>query len=213
MKTLPAENRSRSRNGDATAVSVVTGDERRLGPEASWVRVAALGYGLIILTFGVLGGWAAIAKIDKAVSAPGVVAIDTNHKTVQHLEGGIVREILVKEGEAVAQEAVLFRFENVQAKADYEVHENQLHALLAAEARLIAERDDKGDIAWPHEIAPKLGAASGAEAWDNQVMEDQTAEFNCEVRRRCSSRELSSYRMKSAASTWRKFRLSTRLNT
>ena len=172
MKSLPAENPSGNGNSKVLATYVGTGHERHPEPETSWVRVAALGYGLIILTFGVLGGWAAVAKIDRAVSAAGVVAIDTNRKTVQHLEGGIVREILVKEGEAVAQGAVLFRLENVQAKADYELNENQLHSLLAAEARLVAERDEKGDIAWPEEIAP-----SSSSVWD-QVMADQTAEFN-----------------------------------
>jgi HlyD family secretion protein len=157
----------------------VTGYERGLGPETSWVRIAALGYVLIFLTFGVVGGWAAVAKIDRAVSAPGVVAIDTNRKTVQHLEGGIVREILVKEGGAVAQGAILFRLENVQAKADYQLNENQLHSLLATEARLVAERDEKDDIAWPAEIAPpSSSSALDTEGWDNQVMADQAAEFN-----------------------------------
>jgi HlyD family secretion protein len=157
----------------------VTGYERGLGPETSWARIAALGYVLIFLTFGVVGGWAAVAKIDRAVSAPGVVAIDTNRKTVQHLEGGIVREILVKEGGAVAQGAILFRLENVQAKADYQLNENQLHSLLATEARLVAERDEKDDIAWPAEIAPpSSSSALDTEGWDNQVMADQAAEFN-----------------------------------
>ena len=67
MESLPAKNPSGNRNGDAPAASVVTGDGRRPEPETSWVRVAAVEYGLIILTFGVLGGWAAIAKIDRAV--------------------------------------------------------------------------------------------------------------------------------------------------
>ena len=164
MKSLPVEKTSGNR------------DDK---PASSWVRIAALGYMLIFLTFGVVGGWAAVAKIDRAVSAPGVVAIDTNRKTVQHLEGGIVREILVKEGEAVAQGATLFRLENVQAKANYQLSENQLHSLLATEARLVAERDEKGDIAWPEEIArPGSSGAWDTKAWDNQAMADQTAEFN-----------------------------------
>src|ERR1700722_3185761 len=111
MKRLPAENASSGGDGKPAPRSVASGPERPRGPGASWVRTAALGYGLIFLTFGVVGGWAAVAKIDRAVSAPGLVAIDTNRKTVEHLEGGIVREILVKEGEAVAERAILFRLE------------------------------------------------------------------------------------------------------
>ena len=140
---------------------------------SDWKRVAMTGYAIIFLTFGVVGGWATIAKIDRAVSAPGFVAIETNRKTVQHYEGGIVREILAKEGETVAQGAVLFRLENVQAKANYQILENQLASLLALEARLVAERDQAAEITWPDEIT------SGAEeAVDPRVMADQVAEFN-----------------------------------
>ena len=72
---------------------------------ASWLGIAVAGYILIFFTFGVLGLWAAVAKIDRAVAAPGVVSIETNRKTVEHFEGGMVREILVKEGQAVEKGA------------------------------------------------------------------------------------------------------------
>jgi HlyD family secretion protein len=134
--------------------------------------VAAAGYVLIALTFGVVGGWAAVAKIDRAVAASGVVAIETNRKTVQHLEGGIVREILVKEGETVGRGAILFRLENVQAKANYQLIQNQLYSLLAVEARLKAESDQKVEIAWPKELERDSG-----EAFDQHIVDDQEAEF------------------------------------
>ena len=142
--------------------------------DASWRRVAVAGYVLIFATFGVVGGWAAVAKIDRAVAAPGVVAIETNRKTVQHLEGGIVREILVKEGDAVGQGAILFRLENVQAKANYQTIESQLYTLLAIEARLIAERDQKAEITWPGELV----APNSDGAFDSHIAADQVAEFN-----------------------------------
>jgi len=142
--------------------------------DASWRRVAVAGYVLIFATFGVVGGWAAVAKIDRAVAAPGVVAIETNRKTVQHFEGGIVREILVKEGDGVGQGAILFRLENVQAKANYQSIESQLYTLLAIEARLIAERDQKAEITWSEElIAPNSDGA-----FDSHIAADQVAEFN-----------------------------------
>jgi membrane fusion protein, type I secretion system len=159
MKSLPADRPSS--NGENTK------------PAASWRGVAVAGYVLIFLTFGVVGVWAVVAKIDRAVAAPGVVAIETNRKTVQHLEGGIIREILVKEGEAVAQGATLFRLENVQAKASYQTIENQLHSLLAIEARLMAERDQRAKIMWPEELSPSSGAA-----FDSKIVDDQVAEFN-----------------------------------
>jgi HlyD family secretion protein len=148
------------------------GEWQRTSSRTSWRGVAATGYGLIALTFGVVGGWAAVAKIDRAVSAAGVVAIETNRKTIQHLEGGIVREILVKEGETVRQGAILFRLENVQAKANYLLIQNQLYSLLAVEARLTAERDQKTEIAWPQELAP-----AADKAVDKHIVDDQAAEF------------------------------------
>ena len=150
-----------------------SGDREHKRPETSWRRVAATGYVLIFLTFGVVGVWAAVAKIDRAVAAPGVVAIETNRKTVQHFEGGIVREILVKEGQSVDQGAVLFRLENVQAKANSQQLENQLYLLLAVEARLVAERDQKAEITLPEEIASSSGGGA-----DDHIVADEVAEFN-----------------------------------
>lgn len=138
-----------------------------------WLRTAVAGYLLIFLTFGVLGLWAAVAKIDRAVAAPGVVSIETNRKTVQHYEGGIVREILVKEGQAVEQGAVLFRLENIEAKANFETIRHDLDAYLAMEARLVAERDQKPQIAWPSDLIQRSGDPAAA-----QVVNDETAEFD-----------------------------------
>lgn len=138
----------------------------------NWLAIAALGYGLIFSTFGIVGGWAAVTKIDKAVEAPGTVSIETNHKTVQHLEGGIIRAILVKEGDNVAAGATLFRLENVQAKATFDSLANQLFSALATEARLIAERDQKDAIAWPREIEDRA-----ADPFVSHVMIDQQGDF------------------------------------
>ena len=57
-----------------------------------WKRPAILGYLIVTVTFFVLGAWSAIAKLDSAVVASGVVAVESNRKTVQHLEGGIIKE-------------------------------------------------------------------------------------------------------------------------
>jgi HlyD family secretion protein len=159
MKSLPADR--------------APGNRESKKPETSWRGVAIAGYILILLTFGVVGVWTVVAKIDRAVAAPGVVAVETNRKTVQHFEGGIVREILVKEGEAVDHGAILFRLENVEAKANYETIENQLHSLVANEARLVAERDQQPQITWPTEIG-----LSGGRVIDDHIGADQVAEFN-----------------------------------
>ena len=117
-----------------------------------WKRPAAIGYALITFTFLVLGGWSAVAKLDSAVTAPGIVAEGTGRKSVQHLEGGIVKAILVREGEHVAAGQVLFRLDPIQAESNFDLLQNQLDAFLAEEARLVAERDRATAIAWPDEI-------------------------------------------------------------
>lgn len=91
-----------------------------------WRVPAVAGYVVIVGTFLVLGGWSAFARLDSAITATGVVSAETNRKTVQHLEGGIVREIRVREGQHVQAGEVLFRLDLTQPKAGYELQRNQL---------------------------------------------------------------------------------------
>jgi HlyD family secretion protein len=144
----------------------------------NWQRVAGMGYALILSTFGIVGGWAAVTKIDQAVEAPGIISVETNRKTVEHLEGGIIRTILVKEGDSVEAGATLFQLENIQAKASFEMLDNQIYSSLGIEARLIAERDQKDSIAWPKEFDDRQDLALVS-----QVRADQQAEF---LKRRAS---------------------------
>lgn len=114
-----------------------------------------LGYGLIFLVFGVFGAWSAFAKLDSAVIATGSVTVESNRKRIQHYEGGIVREILVSENQAVNKGDVLFRLDPVQAKAQAEMLNGQLDAALALEARLLAERQKAEKIAFPQELVDR----------------------------------------------------------
>jgi HlyD family secretion protein len=137
-----------------------------------WKPVAATGYAVIILTFGFLGGWAAVAEIDKAVIANGYVSIETNSKTVQHFEGGIVKEILVKEGARVKEGDVLFRLQPIQAQANTDLLVQQLETSLALEARLVAERDSSKEIVWPAELESQM-----QEPYLKRALTDQSHEF------------------------------------
>jgi HlyD family secretion protein len=136
---------------------------------SEWRPVAFAGYTLIAMTFGVAGVWAAVAKLDKAVIATGFVETETNRKTVQHLEGGIVRQILIKEGDHVTEGQVLFRLEQVQAEANNESLSNQLDSALALEARLVAERDGARKISWPKEFTDRLIEPTLSHTLDDQI--------------------------------------------
>jgi HlyD family secretion protein len=137
-----------------------------------WRPTAISGYVLIFITFGIAGGWAAIAKIDRAVVAPASISVETNKKSIQHLEGGIVREILAKEGTHVDEGQVLLRLQKTQAQANSEIVKNQLYSLLALEARLIAERDNADKITWPLEFKNERPEVLSS------LQADQVSQFN-----------------------------------
>jgi len=116
--------------------------------------IAIMGYAIVFLTFGVLGTWAAVAKIDSAVFAPGTISLEGNRKVVQHLEGGIVEEILVKEADSVDEGDILLRLSGVEARSNLEVLNTRMNMALVAEARLLAERQVADRIDLPEEINP-----------------------------------------------------------
>ncbi len=106
----------------------------------------------IILFFGIFGLWSVIAKIDSAAVAEGFITVESNRKTIQHLEGGIVRNIFVKEGEEVKSGQPLMKLDDTQANASLEILQSQLNELMAEEARLVAERDGDKAIEWPEAL-------------------------------------------------------------
>ena len=82
-------------------------------PSDNYKRLSAIGIGVIVITFGVLGTWAACAPLGSAVIGHGMVAVESNRQTIQHLEGGMIRKILVHEGDAVRAGQVLFELDPV----------------------------------------------------------------------------------------------------
>ena len=99
-----------------------------------------------------LGGWAAFAPLNSAAVAPAVVKVEGNRKSVQHLEGGIVKELRVREGGKVATEQTLILLDDTQARAAVDVYSKQYDELTAQEARLIAERDGAAAVQFPQAL-------------------------------------------------------------
>jgi len=141
-------------------------------PSSDYRRVATTGYAVIVLTFFVLGGWAALANVDSAVIATGVVSVESKRQVVQHLEGGIVAEILVKDGQSVEQGQVLFRLDNTSSRANFDSVRAQLDTLLATEARLEAERAQASEITFPADLLARAG-----EPTVKAAIADQMAQF------------------------------------
>ncbi|MGH1573352.1 HlyD family type I secretion periplasmic adaptor subunit [Methylobacterium sp. P31] len=125
---------------------------------------AGLGFGAIVLVFGALGIWSAVAPLDQAAIAQGQIAVQGSHKAVQHLEGGIVREILVHETQAVRQGDVLFRLQPTQALAGADTLRKQVDVALATEARLVAEQSHAAAITFPPGLVARLSVPETATA-------------------------------------------------
>lgn len=133
--------------------------------------------GYAVLVFGVGGFllWASLAPIDGAVISPGNFVATSQNKTVQHLEGGIIKEILVKEGEPVEQGQPLMRLDDTAARTELaRLLLRQTH-LMATVARLDAEMTEADKIEVPKELA---GIATEAGASGPQpVIESQRQLF------------------------------------
>lgn len=115
----------------------------------SWRAVLWVGYGILFLFFGVFGIWAAFAPLGSGAIAVGQVEVAGSQKVVQHLEGGIIREIRVREGDIVKRGDVLMVLEGTQATVNQGRLVQRSLALMGEEARLIAERDDQEAIDFP----------------------------------------------------------------
>ncbi len=121
-------------------------------PKVQIRTIAITGILIVVAMFGGLGTWAATAELSSAAIAPGVIAVNSNWRTVQHLEGGIVDEILVRDGDHVERGDVVLRLDATQSEASLQIIDSQLNLARATEARLLAERDGHDAIAFPGDL-------------------------------------------------------------
>ncbi len=124
----------------------------------------------IFLIFGVFGTWAAIAQLTSAAIAPGVVAVDSNWRTVQHLEGGIVAEILVHEGDEVEEGQILLKLDPTRSDAQFNIIDSQLVLARATLARLTAERDGSRFIGFSNDLMDRMSEDNVAAAVAGQEL-------------------------------------------
>ncbi|SFJ95429.1 HlyD family secretion protein [Pseudovibrio ascidiaceicola] len=108
---------------------------------------------LVVILVGGVGLWGGLMEIRGAIIAPGTIVVETNTKNVQHMEGGIVRSIMVTDGDSVDAGETLLRLDDTVTRANLAVVTKQLDNLYSQEARLIAERDGEEEILFPTRAA------------------------------------------------------------
>lgn len=112
-------------------------------------RFRRFGITIILVIFGGFGLWAGLAPLSSAALAPGLVAVESYSKTVQHLEGGIVKEIAVRNGDYVKAGQVLVVLDDTQPKAQLEILNGQYYIALAKESRLLAQQNNADAVVYP----------------------------------------------------------------
>jgi len=118
-------------SAESSSVQALSGNTGRAARIGLW----ALGIG-----FGGFLLWAALAPLDEGVPAQGMISIDTKRKTVQHLTGGLVKEVLVGEGDHVTEGQLLLKLDEAVARANFESARQRYVGLRAMEGRLQAEQ-------------------------------------------------------------------------
>jgi HlyD family type I secretion membrane fusion protein len=130
--------------GDAPRLSRKMSEEEPLRIRG----VTRAGFAVLFLFFGAFGGWAALAPLKSAAVAQGVIKVAGEPKRLQHLEGGIVAELNVADGDIIEAGDVLIRLDDTQARAQLDLLRNRILSREAFTARLKAERDGAEEIAF-----------------------------------------------------------------
>jgi len=124
-------------------------------PNANPNHVIRFGMSVIFIVFGLFFGWMALAPLATSIVGVGQVSADSNKKTVQHLEGGIIKEILVKDGDLVQKDQPLIIIDSTQIESSLKTLNNQYLEAIATNARLKAQENKSLHIDFPKEILEK----------------------------------------------------------
>ncbi len=145
------------------------------------------GFSVVGVFFGGFLLWSLLAPLDSAAIAPGKITVDSNRKTIQHLEGGIIKAIHVRDGQLVKKGDLILELEPTQAHASLDMYQGQATELLATEARLKAQRDESDKIIFPDtllknknnpDVASILSSQEKILAANNKAMSGQMTILN-----------------------------------
>ena len=138
-------------------------------PGAELTRLSRAGFGVLALGVLVMVAWVVLAPLSGAIIAPAFVKVDMNRKVVQHQEGGIVKQILVRDGERVQMGQTLVVIDDVRLDATLDLLRTQHDGERAKAARLEAERAFLPAVEFPQELAARSGEPKVAEILQREV--------------------------------------------
>jgi len=154
----------------SATTEAISAIERLEGSDLSSVEgPKRVGLTIFFLVFGVFGFWSVLAPLDGAAYAPGTVTVKSYKKTIQHLEGGIVSEILVRDGDVVEAGQPFLILDDTQSMSSLEIIASQHASLKMREARLIAERDKLDSVVYAQDATFSDADVGQEIAAQNQV--------------------------------------------
>ncbi len=101
-------------------------------PSSNTAPAITFGLSIVIIVFGIIGGWMYYAPLDSSSVAMGKVSAGSAKKTVQHLDGGIIKKIYVKDGDSVNKGDILIELEDIQPKRDIKLFRSSYQDALRA---------------------------------------------------------------------------------
>ena len=127
------------------------------------------GFAVMAVVLAALFGWGGLAELQGAVVVQGMVKVEGNRKSIQHAEGGTIRDILVREGDRVQRGQVLIRLDETQPRAVYASLRAQIDMLETQKARLLAERDKAAAITFTAELLARRAEPMVVRLLDTQT--------------------------------------------
>ncbi|BCG66091.1 MAG: membrane fusion protein, epimerase transport system (plasmid) [Methyloprofundus sp.] len=137
--------------------------------KTDYAPIRNIGLVIVFSTVGFFGIWSITAPIDSSALAPGVIAVKSHKKSIQHLDGGIVKKLLVKAGDLVNAGDVLIKLDDTQINAQLEISKGLYISLLAQQSRLVAERDLAKKITYPKALSTDSVRVTKAKQIQQQI--------------------------------------------
>ncbi|MER9915536.1 MULTISPECIES: HlyD family type I secretion periplasmic adaptor subunit [unclassified Mesorhizobium] len=138
------------------------------------------GLAILVLFFGGFGTWAAMAPLNGAVVGDAIIKVSGNRKSVQHPQGGVVKEIRVAEGDKVKAGDVLIVLDDVEVRAEFDILTQQFALMRATEARLVSELEGRAAVEFPPDLMKRRAEPYFRTAIEGQVREFETRQIAIE---------------------------------